>query len=232
MGQWNQAPSLNNRGEIAWARYDFCASPWTSQIWLFSDGESQPISPVDHHYAQTAVIADDGTVLWEYLASPTGGARIGIYRDGMASQLLPWGAIPRISPGGAITVSRTPFDWRLNPYEQVWVQRPAGFEQVTFDVRDNYMAAVNDRLEMAWTSRNVEIGADYRVHALVRMALGDLNCDGTISLEDIYPFLLALTDWPRFGAEYPACDPSLADLNSDGVVSVADIGAFVAILTR
>jgi 6-phosphogluconolactonase (cycloisomerase 2 family) len=62
--------------------------------------------------------------------------------------------------------------------------------------------------------------------------LGDLNCDGVLSVSDIGPFVLALTDPAGYAAEFPNCDVNLADMNGDGIISVSDIGPFVAVLTK
>ncbi|MGE3181932.1 MAG: hypothetical protein AB7N71_09895 [Phycisphaerae bacterium] len=60
---------------------------------------------------------------------------------------------------------------------------------------------------------------------------GDLNCDGLISVSDVGPFVMALTDPAGYSAVFPDCDITNGDLNDDGVVSVGDIGEFVALLT-
>ncbi len=59
----------------------------------------------------------------------------------------------------------------------------------------------------------------------------DTNCDGVISVADINPFVLVLTDPVAYKAMFPDCDPASADVNGDGIASVGDIGAFVALLT-
>jgi len=67
--------------------------------------------------------------------------------------------------------------------------------------------------------------------------LGDLNCDGTVDLFDIDPFVLAMTsatDTPPFAGYYavhPGCDHMHADINGDGVVDLFDIDPFVDMLT-
>lgn len=60
--------------------------------------------------------------------------------------------------------------------------------------------------------------------------LGDLNCDGAITIADINPFVLALTDPKQYRLLFPNCDPICADVNRDRIVSVSDIRAFVALL--
>ncbi|MGE3183007.1 MAG: hypothetical protein AB7N71_15380, partial [Phycisphaerae bacterium] len=58
--------------------------------------------------------------------------------------------------------------------------------------------------------------------------LGDLNCDGTVTVSDIGGFVLALTNAAGYAAQFPACDIMHADVNGDGQVTVRDIGAFVS----
>lgn len=61
--------------------------------------------------------------------------------------------------------------------------------------------------------------------------LGDMNCDGIVSVGDIGPFVLAMTNPADYAASFPSCNINNADLNRDGVVTVGDIGAFVTRLT-
>ena len=60
--------------------------------------------------------------------------------------------------------------------------------------------------------------------------IGDMNCDGVVSVGDIAGFVLALTDPAGYTATYPACDIGAGDINGDSAVSVGDIGAFVKLL--
>ncbi len=62
--------------------------------------------------------------------------------------------------------------------------------------------------------------------------LGDMNCDGIVSVGDIAGFVLALTDPTGYAAQFPNCEIQNGDVNSDGVVSVGDISTFVALLTN
>lgn len=61
--------------------------------------------------------------------------------------------------------------------------------------------------------------------------LGDMNCNGVVSVGDIAGFVLAITNPAGYAAQYPDCFIYNADINGDGVISVGDIGAFVALLT-
>ena len=61
--------------------------------------------------------------------------------------------------------------------------------------------------------------------------VGDLNCDGAVSVSDIGAFVLALTNPTAYATQFPDCDVRLGDVNQDGAVTVSDIGPFVALLT-
>jgi hypothetical protein len=62
-------------------------------------------------------------------------------------------------------------------------------------------------------------------------SVGDMNCDGVLSVGDLAPFVMALTTPEVYPTAYPACDLDLADMNHDGVVSVGDVSGFVDLLT-
>ncbi len=59
---------------------------------------------------------------------------------------------------------------------------------------------------------------------------GDLNCDGTVDIVDVPPFVLALNDPAAFQQAFPGCDPNRADVNGDALVNGADVAAFVNLL--
>lgn len=61
--------------------------------------------------------------------------------------------------------------------------------------------------------------------------VGDMNCDGAITVSDIGPFVLALTNPAQYAIDFPGCDLNNGDINNDGAVTVSDIGPFVALLT-
>ncbi|MDX2199451.1 MAG: hypothetical protein SF069_10840 [Phycisphaerae bacterium] len=82
----------------------------------------------------------------------------------------------------------------------------------------------------------VDLTKPIRMDVLLRpaapsFALGDMNCDGFITVGDIGGFVLALTNPTQYAIQFPGCDINLADINQDGFVTVGDIGAFVALLT-
>lgn len=61
--------------------------------------------------------------------------------------------------------------------------------------------------------------------------LGDLNCDGSVNILDINPFVLAVSDPAAYAAAFPDCNRNLGDINGDGQVNVLDINPFVALIS-
>ncbi len=60
---------------------------------------------------------------------------------------------------------------------------------------------------------------------------GDMNCDGVISVGDINPFVLAITDPAGYAKAFPECDLMNADTSGDDAVSVSDINRFVELVS-
>ncbi len=60
--------------------------------------------------------------------------------------------------------------------------------------------------------------------------LGDMNCNGVVTLADVPAFSLALTDANGYAAAYPGCDIELADMSADNVIDGRDIDGFIAAL--
>jgi hypothetical protein len=111
------------------------------------------------------------------------------------------------------------------------------------DVSEDGLVAVGTRLNGAWLTTTAlapptQIESD-RWNSFVAFIppdaaglLGDMNCDGFITVSDIGGFVLALTDPSAYAGQYPNCDIALADINGDGAITVSDIGPFVALLTN
>jgi hypothetical protein len=60
--------------------------------------------------------------------------------------------------------------------------------------------------------------------------LGDLNCDGAVTFDDIEPLVLALVSRAVYESAYPACDWLNGDVNQDGHVDFDDLDGFIAAL--
>ncbi len=65
----------------------------------------------------------------------------------------------------------------------------------------------------------------------VDQLIGDMNCDGVVSVGDINPFVLALTDPIAYASQFPDCDILAGDCTGDDKVRVGDINCFVALVT-
>ncbi len=61
---------------------------------------------------------------------------------------------------------------------------------------------------------------------------GDMNCDGAVSVGDINPFVLALTNPTGYADQFPDCDPLNGDCTQDGTLTVGDINCFVELVTN
>ncbi len=73
--------------------------------------------------------------------------------------------------------------------------------------------------------------SEYAQFVIAKPALlGDLNCDGAVTVSDINAFVLALTDADAYADAYPDCDPLSGDCSADGAVTVSDINCFVALV--
>ncbi|MCC7147303.1 MAG: PEP-CTERM sorting domain-containing protein [Phycisphaeraceae bacterium] len=93
-------------------------------------------------------------------------------------------------------------------------------EQVVLDFRQEN--AWNMRLDLNPAVNVVTPNPDVR---------GDFNGDGVVTLSDINPFKLALTDPAAYAQSYLWVDLTAIDPNADGVLTLSDIHAFKQLLT-
>lgn len=61
---------------------------------------------------------------------------------------------------------------------------------------------------------------------------GDVNCDGSLDLRDVEPFVLALLSPAEYEKQFPDCEIERADMNADGSVDLVDVGPFVEALIK
>lgn len=66
--------------------------------------------------------------------------------------------------------------------------------------------------------------------AIQRPIPGDMNCDGSVDLVDVGPFISALLDPDEYANEYPDCYIGRADINEDGSVDLTDVEPFIKLL--
>ncbi len=101
-------------------------------------------------------------------------------------------------------------------------------EIMGFDVLDSH-AAIEALIDVVGAKSAA--GTALAAHLPSGGLLGDLNCDGVVSVGDINPFVLALTDPAAYAAQFPDCDILNGDCSDDEQVSVGDINCFVALVT-
>ncbi len=71
------------------------------------------------------------------------------------------------------------------------------------------------------------------LHSLgLKASYGDLNCDGTVDLNDINPFVAALVGRLTYQADYSRCHWLNADIDASGFVDFDDINPFVDCLVN
>lgn len=59
------------------------------------------------------------------------------------------------------------------------------------------------------------------------VAIGDMNCDGSVDGRDLTAFAIALSSPAEFVAAYPGCELANGDFSGDGNVTLTDVGGFV-----
>lgn len=62
------------------------------------------------------------------------------------------------------------------------------------------------------------------------VVVGDTNCDGVITFDDLDAFVLGLLDPLGYAEMHPFCTPTVLDINGDGTADGLDIQPFVTIL--
>ncbi len=103
-----------------------------------------------------------------------------------------------------------------------------GSHTVTVQVVDNTPLVRNPAIRSQFLTQT----RTWQIEASACLNLGDLNCDGFVTVGDVAGFVLALTDPAGYAATYPDCDIRNADMNCDGFVTVGDIGLFVSTLVN
>lgn len=111
----------------------------------------------------------------------------------------------------------------MTTFQQVTLPLPAGAMHSAFRLRIRSNATVG-----AFDDWFVD---DVSITGTLNVLVGDMNCDGLLTVSDIAGFVLALTDPVGYAAAFPDCDINNADVNQDSVISVSDIAGFVSLLT-
>ncbi len=160
----------------------------------------------------TTLSAGQHVVKWEYVKNATGSAgndSVWIDWIQMTADTTPWVDVIAQTLPGASSAAWTPTTLSTN---------------CKVRVRSDHQ----DGTYGPW----VQSAAPFTVTNVVVYA-GDLNCDGVVNVNDVAPFVLALTDPDAYVAQYPSCAIGRADLNNDAATDGRDIQPFVnAVLDR
>jgi hypothetical protein len=220
LGVSGKNPQVYVRGDgvVTYAFQD----PTTNVVKYYDGSVVHTLGPGAHYGAM--IVLWDGAVAW--LAEGAGpdftNAEIMFWKDGVTTRLTNDDAAPVQDDNpsiwnGVVVWSRYPsspfaprlFLWDGDDLQQMTTTNAkyASFHQwqVTF------MGA--DGLYMADLAR-----------------IGDINCDGSVNVFDIDPFVLALTNPTGYAAAFPDCSIYSADINEDGLVNAFDIDPFVQVL--
>ncbi len=101
-------------------------------------------------------------------------------------------------------------------------------------ISDNVFLGRDDYVYMLGVLRNNNgdrIGSGFLRVKIDIPRPGDMNCDGVVTVSDINPFVMALTDPQGYADAFPDCDILNGDCSDDGQVTVSDVNCFVALVT-
>lgn len=219
----HQSANINDGGQIVWTRYNNCVDPWESQIMFYSDGKIRKISPDGMDQPQVPVINNRSLAAWTFDYNESSSA-LALWRDGVTRMLTDWGSTPRLNDRGEIFFSRWHED---RGWWQAWLYRHGEFWQLSDDPFSNIAGDINASGEAAWAAGRV---LEWDIRYLKRFPFGDLDCDGSIDLTDVEPFILALIDPDEYPKRYSDCDLMLGDINGDGSVDLVDVEPFIDLL--
>ena len=221
----NAVNGLNDVDEVIWARYDFCQSPWASDIELYSGGQIATLTH-DELEPQIPAIAFNQltglthatwqsehpdtshfTRVWDRTSGPTtiadpgGGPRINNY-----------GEVAMGAPGQGVHAG-----W------QVWVYRSANgtYTQVTDELGSCAPQDINDYGEITVVCGTSAFETD--VFFFRRIRSGDVDLDFDVDLDDYF----AWSDcWTGPLETDGLCHCRFMDMQHDRDIDMADFAAF------
>ena len=169
--------------------------------------------------------------VWEYLPGKNDSMRFSIWSDfnGLPGEQI-WDATvaPGVSPQVQNVHSADSGNPLIEAGESYWVSARSNngtggyFWQIGFSGAESESAFDPSGGE-GWQGPVFSDQASIRVNiAPVKGAVGDVNCDGSINLLDVEPFIDALIS---------GTFQEKADINTDGAVDLLDVEPFVILLT-
>ncbi len=216
-GRSNQSPVINDHDDLVWTSYDFCVSPWTSEIHASIDGTIDTL-PTTNSETQGASINNLGVVAW---MTTTG---IELWQNGAVTVLTDWGDNPSINDHGDIYFIR--FHQDVEAW-QSWVYKNEEFYRLTDDAVWNADGDINEGGECTWHwQANINDGGQITpggIRMLRRIRSGDIDNDGDVGLDDFSTIPECLTG-PV--AQDRLCNCRFFDMRHDRTVDLRDFTLF------
>ncbi len=213
---WEHSPEINAVGDIVWQSMDVCANPWTAEIRLFSNGQTNTL-PSSFVQVQLPALNDIGQVAW------TGDWSVELWEGGLTSVLTDNGRGPKLNNQGDVLFYR----WHDDIGQaQIWLYRPEPnhFYRLVDEWQANHsMGDLNEWSEAAWAWTFGPEGREFGIMQLRRTRTGESDFDGTIDLADYTAFADCMTGPVRTDH---LCDCRFLDIDYDGDVDLGDFARF------
>jgi len=214
----NQGQRLSDLDVVTWTKYEFCASPWTSEIMLYTNTITQKLPSISAN-PQIPTLNNLGQVAW---GSQNG---IELWENGVALLLTSWGRNPDLNNLGEIYFLR----WHQISSVccwQPWLYRPDNggeFLRLVDDQLWNTDGENNDWGEIVWRWLYSPYSDEGGLRYMRRIRTGEADFDGDIDLDDaavLHDCLTGPGDFDRL------CDCRFLDLDHDRDVDLADFARF------
>ncbi len=212
-----QGVSINDRGQVAWTRYDFCTNPWSSEIMLHSGGDIDPLPRLGTQ-AQSVHLNNTGQVVWGSVSG------VEVWENGVTRLLTEAGGTPCNNDVGDVVFYRWHDDLQASDW---WMYRASGsepgFHRLTADALRDSNGDINNWTEAVWRYRVGQGNGAGGVRFLRRIRTGDSEFDGDVDLLD-YTALEGCMTGP--GRVDGLCECRFLDVDHDGDVDLGDFARF------
>ena len=221
----DQVNGINDLDEIVWTRYDFCQSPWVSDIQMYSAGQIVTLTAGEEDPQGPDVAFNVLTGLtqavWhsEHVASgelftrlwDQGTTAVTIFDPAAGPQINSYGEVAMVAPGQAV-----------HPGWQVWLYRSESgqYIQVTDTVDVNTPRDINDYGEIVMTRG---LYPDDDIFFLRRIRNGDVDLDFDVDLDDYFEWSDC---WTGPLETDGLCHCRFMDMQHDRDIDMADFAAF------